>query len=56
MTLAHDFPYLIQRLISKQYTLFYHDSANKRRLGIMAKAGSLPLRVIALHGPDQTIT
>ena len=34
---------------------FYHDSANQCRLGIMAKATGLPLRVIALHGPNQTM-
>ena len=35
--------------------LFYHDSANKRRLGIVAKAARVPFGVIALHGPNQTV-
>ena len=55
--LAHNFPCLIHRLIFEAIIrFFYHDSSNKRRLGIMAKAGSLPLRVLALHGPNQMIT
>ena len=57
MMLAHNFPCLIQRLIFEAIIcFFYHDSTNKRRRGIMAKAGSLPLRVLALHGPNQMIT
>ena len=37
--LAHDFPRLVHRLMFEAIIrFFYHDSANKRRLGIMAKA------------------
>jgi hypothetical protein len=57
MMLAHNFPCLIQRLIFEAIIrFFYHDSSDKRRLGIMAKAGSLPLRVLAFHGPNKMIT
>ena len=55
--LAHDFLCLIQRLTFEAIIPFlYHDFANKCRLGIMAKASGLPLRVLALHSPNQTIT
>ena len=54
--LAHDFPRLVHRLMFEAVIrLFYHDSANKRRLGIVAKATRVPFRVIALHGPNQTM-
>ena len=54
--LAHDFPRLVHRLMfGAVIRLFYHDSANKRRLGIVAKAARVPFRVIALHGPNQTM-
>ena len=54
--LAHDFSCLIRRLMFEAIiNFFYHDSANQCRLGIMAKAAALPLRVIALHGPNQTM-
>ena len=57
MMLAHNFPCLIQGLIFEAIIrFFYHDSAHKSGLGIMAKGGSLPLRVFALHGPNQMIT
>jgi hypothetical protein len=57
MMLAHNLPCLIHRLIFEAIKrFFYHDFANKRRLGIMAKAGSLPLRVLAFDGPNKMIT
>ena len=54
--LAHGFPCLIHRLMFEAIIgFFYHDSANKRRLRIMPKAAGLLFRVIALHGPNETM-
>ena len=54
MMLAHDFLCLFLRLTFEAIIrLLYHDFANKRRLGIMAKASGLPLRVLALTVPTR---
>jgi hypothetical protein len=57
MMIPHNFPCLIQRLILEaEVRFFYHDFANNCRLGIMAKAGSRPFGILALHSPDKLIT